>query len=171
MKIPVTVIGFGLYVAGSTPFGQLRGSYLRQKSEKVSIDSSKEMVLCYAIWVYLLPILGLALSVFCAYDVSHNKNNQPRMMIGGTSFLFLFLGSIFMFYRFRTGRIMIFNGKLTYTEGGDRSEIYADDVLRFSFNGLSLLVKKKSGRVTRIPATFEHSEIILAYLKQATMNK
>jgi len=171
MKVPVTAVGFGIFVLGSAIFGQLRASYLRQASEKVCVEASQKVILRYAIWCYLVPVLCLVLSAFSAYDVSHHSNNQAREIIGAVCSLFMLIGGIFLFYRFGTGRVTIFEGKLTYTEGSDKREIYADDVFSFKFNGLSFMVKKKSERLAKISATFQHSEIILAFLKQAAVVK
>jgi hypothetical protein len=170
MKIPYGVIGFGLFVIGSAIFGQIRGSRLRQASEKVMIDSSKETVLRYEIWIYILPILMLGLGAFIVF-VGENESIPVRHKMAVIFGLILILGGIFLFYRFGTGRIKIFENKLIYKEGGDCWEVRADDVLQYRFNGLSFFVKKKSKRTTRIPATFQHSEIIFAFLKQAAVNK
>jgi Positive regulator of sigma(E), RseC/MucC len=170
MKVPVTVIGFGLVVVGSAIFGQLRANYLRRISDEISVDSSKQIILRYAIWVYVVPLLALVLGVMMAWGASHSPFPKA-VLIYKIICVISFLGGIFALYRFATGRVTIFEGKLTYTEGGDRWEVSADDVRRFSFNGLTFLVKRRSDRITRIPATFQHSEIILAFLKQAAVNK
>jgi hypothetical protein len=153
------------------PFsGQLRASYLKQASNGISIDSSKKIILRYAIWVYIVPLLGFAGSILTGWAAFHSPF-PAAILIHKIICVVCFLGAIFLFYRFGTGRVTIFEGKLTYTEGGNRREIYADDVFSFSFNGLSFLVKKKLDRVARIPAAFQQSEIILAFLKQAAVDK
>lgn len=170
MKVPVTVIGFGIFVFGSAIFGQLRASYLKQASNGVSVESSKKIVLRYAIWVYIVPVLLFVGSIMMGWGASHSPFLNA-VLIYKIICVICFLGGIFMCYRFGTGRVTIFEDKLIYTEGGDRWEVFADDVRRFSFNGLTFLVKKKSERITRIPATFQHSEMILAFLKQAAVDK
>jgi hypothetical protein len=170
MKIPVTVIGFGIFVFGSAIFGQLRASYLKQVSNEISIDSSKKIVLRYAVWVYIVPLLGFAGSILTGWGASHSPF-PAAILIDKIFCVACFLGGIFMCYRFGTGRVTIFEDKLTYTEGGNRREVFANDVRRFSFNGLTFLVTKRSDRISRIPATFQNSEIILAFLKQAAVDK
>ncbi len=170
MKVSVVTIGFGLVAIGRTILGFLRTSYLKQASENVSIDPSKEIMLRYAIWYYVYPLLAFGLSGFCAFDVSQNANNQARVIIGSACFLLMFLGGIFLLYRQLRARVKIFEGKLIYTEG-DRWEISANEVDRVTLNGFTFIVKKRSEKIVRVPATFEHSEIILAFLKQAAINK
>ncbi len=167
MKIPVTAVGFGLFIVGSAIFGQLRGSYLRRASETVSVEASKKIVLRYEPWVYIIPLLVFVEGIFLG-GTALNRDIRPEAgMIYKVTCVLCLLGGIFLCYRFWSGRVTICEGKLTYTEGGDRREIYVDDVFSFSFNGLSFLVKKKSGRITKIPATFAQSEIIFAFLKQS----
>jgi hypothetical protein len=170
MKVPVTVIGFGIFVVGSAVFGQVRASYLRQASEAISLEASKKIVLRYAVWVYIVPLLLFAGSIMMGWGAFHSPFPNAVLIYKVISVICI-LGGIFLLYRFGTGRVTIFEGKLTYTEGGDRWEILANDVRRFSFNGLTFLVKRRSDRITRIPATFQHSEIILAFLKQAAVDK
>ncbi len=170
MKFPVGVIGFGIFVVGSAIFGQIRAAHLRQASEGISIDPSKKTVLRYAVWAYLVPLLGFGWAAFFAH-AALSESNQVRFKIDIVVFLICLLGGIFLCYRFWTGRVTIFDGKLIYTEGGDYREVTANDVRRFSFNGLTFLVKRRSDRITRIPATFQHSEIIVAFLEQAAVDK
>ena len=141
--------------------------HLRAASENLSIDASKEIILRYAIWYYGYPLLGFVLSAFCAYDASHNPNNHPRETIAWLAFLFCLGGAIFLLYRQLTARVRIADKKLVYTEGGNRREIFAADVVRVSTNGFNFSIGLKWQKSTKIPATFEHSEIILAFLQQA----
>jgi hypothetical protein len=171
MKIPVTVIGFGLVVLGRAILGMMRASYLKQASRNVSIDYSKEIILRYAGWYYVYPVLCFGLSAFCAYDAFLNHNNQARSMIGAACSLFMIVGGIFLSYRQWTGRVRLFEKKLTYTEGSDRWEITANEVDSVMLNGFTFIIKKRSEKIVRVPATFEHSEIILAFLNQAAVNK
>lgn len=167
MRVPVTVVGFGLVVLGSFILGRLRVRHLQTASQTVSIDPSKEVVLHYALWYYGYPLLAFGLSAFCAYDASHNPNNHPRETIGWIFFIIMFLGGIFMLYRELTGRVRIADKKLVYTEGGDRREISADDVVRVSTNGFKFFIGLKYQKSAQIPATFKNSEIILAFLQRA----
>lgn len=167
MRIPVVAIGFGLVVLGSAILGRLRVRHLKVASESVSIEVSKEIILRYAIWYYGYPLLGFVLSAFCAYDASHNPNNHPREMIGWIAFLFCLVGAFFLLYRQLTGRVRIADKKLIYTEGGDRREISADDVVRVSTNGFAFFIGLKWQKSAKIPATFARSEIILAFLQRA----
>jgi hypothetical protein len=170
MKFPVTIIGLGLFVAGSAILGQLCANYLRRASENTSLDSQEKTVLKYEVWVYLVPLLLFGWAVFFSH-LARIEPNPVRFKIDMVAVLACFFGGAFLCYRFGTGKVTIFDGKLIYTEGGDRWEILANDVLRYSFNGLSFLVRKRSNRVTRVPATFQHSEFILAFLKQASVEK
>ena len=167
MRLPVTVVGFGLVVLVGIFLGRLRTRHLHEAGENVSIDASKEIILRYAIWYYGYPLLGFVLSAFCAYDALHNPDNHPREMIGWIAFLFCLGGAIFLLYRQLTARVRIADKKLIYTEGGDRREISADDVVRVSTNGFAFIVGLKYQKTVKIPATFEHSEIILAFLQRA----
>jgi len=72
-----------------------------------------------------------------------------------------------MLYRQLTGRVRIADKKLIYTEGGDRREISADDVVRVSTNGFKFFIGLKWQKSAQIPATFKNSEIILAFLQRA----
>lgn len=168
MKFPVTAVGFGLVVIGSAILQRLRVRHLKEASKTVSIDSSKEIVLRYALWYYGYPLLGFGLSAFCAYDASHNPNNHPRQTIGWVFSILMFLGGVFLLYRQLTARVKIAEKKLIYTEGSDRREISADDVVRVSTNGFAFFVHLKLDKTIKIPATFEHSEIILAFLQNAS---
>jgi hypothetical protein len=171
MRVPVTALGFGLFIAGSVIFSQLRGSYLRRASKTLFIEASRKIVLRYAMWVYTLPLLAFAEGVLLGRAALNGSIHPEAVLIYKATCAFCFLCGSFLCYRFGTGRVTIFNGKLTYTEGSDRREVHADDIFGFSFNGISFLVKKKSERLAKIPATFQHSEIILAFLKQSAVNK
>lgn len=167
MKIPATVIGFGLVVLGSFILGRLRLRHLTEASENISLDDSKEVILRYALWYYGYPLLAFGLSAFCAYDASHNPSNHPRETLGWIFSILMFLGGIFMLYRQLTARVRIADKKLIYTEGGDRREISADNVVRVSTNGFTFFIGLKWQKFAKIPATFKNSEIILAFLQRA----
>ena len=169
MKVPVTVIGFGLVVFGRAILGLLRASYLKRASETVSIDNSKEIVLRYAFWYYIFPLLGFALGSMFGWDAV-SQNNSVRLTFDVVICAIAFLGGLWLFYRQWTARVKIYEGKLIYTEGR-RLEIMAHDVHRVSLTGFAFVVKMRSEKVVRIPATFEHSEIILAFLNKAAFNK
>ncbi len=169
MKVSVVTIGFGLVVIGRTILGFLRAVYLKQASKNVSIDASKEIVLRYTIWYYIYPVLGFAGSGLMAWGAYHSPFPRAVQIYEILSVICL-LGGLWLLYRQWTARVKIFEGKLTYTEG-DRWEISANEVDRVTLNGFTFIVKKRSEKVVRIPATFEHSEIILAFLKQAAINK
>jgi len=169
MKVSVVTIGFGSVVIGRTILGFLRASYLKQASENVSIDASKEIVLRYVMWYYIYPLLGFGLGTMFGLDAL-NPTNSARFKFDVVFCVVSFLGGLWLLYRQWTARVKIFEGKLIYTEG-DRWEISANEVDRVTLNGFTFIVKKRSGKIVRIPATFEHSEIILAFLKRAAINK
>jgi hypothetical protein len=170
MQIPATVIGFGLVVVGSAILRPLRARYLEQASKKISIDASKEIKLRYAIWYYIYPFLGFGGAILMGWATIHTKIPEA-IFIYRIACVACFLGGIYLFYRQWTGRVTILDGTLTYKEGSDRSVIHAKDVLGFSSKGFIFLVQLKSEDIVKIPATFEHSEIILAFLNQAVFNK
>jgi hypothetical protein len=169
MKVPVTVIGFGLVVFGRAILGLMRASYLKQASENVSIDSSKEIALRYVWWYYIFPILGFAGGIFTGWVALHEANSV-RLKMDIAFCVVCFLGGFWLLYRQWTARVKIFAGKLTYTEG-DRWEVSANEVDSVRLTGFTFVVKKRSEKIVRVPATFEHSEIILAFLKKAAVNK
>jgi hypothetical protein len=167
MKVPVTVVGFGMVIIGRIFLGLLRASYLKQSSEGVSIDYSKEIVLKYALWYYLFPIGCFGLSAMFGLGVLYGSPHPEAILIYNIACVFCFLGGVFLLYRQLTARVTIFGGKFTYTEGGDRWEFLADDVSEVSLNGFAFLVRLKWQKTVKVPATFQHSEIILAFLNQA----
>ena len=169
MKIPVVVIGFGLVVFGRAILGMMRASYLKQASANVAIDASKEVVLRYAAWYYVYPLLCFGLSAVMGYD-AFTQTNVVRFRFDVAFCLFFLLGGFWLLYRQWTARVKIFDGKLIYTEG-DRWEIAANEVNSVSLTGFTFIVRKRSDKVVRVPATFQHSEIILAFLNQAAVNK
>jgi hypothetical protein len=169
MKVPVVVIGFGLVVFGRTILGLIRASYLKQASKNVSIDVSKEIVLRYALWYYLYPLLCFGLSAMFAWD-AFTQTNVVRFRFDAAFSLFFFVGGLWLLYRQWTARVRISGSTLIYTEG-DRWEISANEVDSVRLTGFTFIVKKRSEKIIRVPATFEHSEIILAFLKQAAVNK
>jgi len=171
MKIPVTVIGFALVVIGRTIFGYLRADYLRRASEEVSIDASNKIVLRHALWDYIFAIILFAGSVFMGWEAFHETAHPEAILIYKVACVFCFFGGIFLSYLEYTGRITIFDGKLIYKEGPDKRIIHADEVFKVWLSGFAIMVKLKSEKVVRIPATFEHSEVILAFLKQAAAVK
>jgi voltage-gated potassium channel Kch len=171
MKIPVPVIGFGLVVIGRIIFGRLYARFLNQSSESVLIDASEEIVLRYAIWYYIYPLLGFAGSVLMGWAIYQGSPHPESIVIYKIIFLICFFGACFLLYRQLTARVKIFSGRLTYTEGGDRWELLADDVTEVSINGFVFLVRLKWQKTVRVPATFQHSEIILAFFKQAARTK
>lgn len=167
MRFPVTVIGFGLVVLVSVILGRLRTRYLEEASENVSIDVSKEIVLRYAIWYYIYPVLGFAGCVLMAWAIHVGSPYPKAILIYKIAFLFCLGGAIFLLYRQLTARVRIADKKLIYTEGGDRREISADDVVRVSTSGFAFIVGLKYQKTVKIPATFEHSEVIFAFLQRA----
>ncbi len=170
MKVSVVTIGFGLVVVGRTILGFLRAGYLKQASESVSINPSQEIVLRHSIWDYVFAVLLFAGAVFMGWAAIH-ETNAVRLKMDIAFCLFCFVGGIFLSYLEWTGTVTIFNGKLIFTQGSDRWEVSANEVDRVTLTGFTFIVKKRSEKVVRIPATFEHSEIILAFLKQAAINK
>jgi len=170
MKVSVVTIGFGSVVIGRTILGFLRASYLKQASETVSIDPSKEIVLRHAVWDYTFAVLLFAGSILTGWAAFHTTVPNTAFIHKIFSVL-CFLGGIFLSYLEWTGRIIIFNNKLIFTQGSDRWEVSANEVDRVTLNGFTFIVKKRSEKIVRIPATFEHSEIILAFLKRAAINK
>ena len=169
MKIPVVVIGFGLVVFGRAILGMMRASYLKQASANVAIDASKEIVLRYVAWSYIVPIIGFVAGFSFGY-AALGESNQVRLGMDIAMCLIGFLGGFWLLYRQWTARVKIFDGKLIYTEG-DRWEIATNEVDRVTLNGFTFIVRKRSEKVVRVPATFQHSEIILAFLNQAAVNK
>ena len=169
MEVSVVVIGFGLVAVSRTILGFLRASYLKQASENVLIDTSKEIVLRYAIWYYIYPLLGFAGSGLMGWGAFHSPFPRAVLIYEILSVICL-LGGFWLLYRQWTARVKIFDGKLIYTEG-DRWEISTNEVDRVTLTGFTFIIRKRSEKVVRIPATFEHSEIILAFLKQAAVNK
>ncbi len=167
MKIPVTVAGFGLVVICRILLGILHARYLKQSSEDLSIDDSKEIVLKYALWYYIFPLGCFGLGAVFGIGALHGSPHPEAIAIYRLASAFCFLGGVFLLYRQLTARVRIFGGRFTYTEGGDRWEFLAADVTEVSLNGFSFLVKLKWQKTIKVPATFQHSEIILAFLKQA----
>lgn len=167
MKLSVTVVGFGLVVVGSAILQRLRVRHLKEASENVSTDSSKEIVLRYAIWYYGYPLLGFVISAMFGYGAWRGSPHPEAVLIYKILCVLALLGTIFMLYRQLTGRVRIAGKKLVYTEGRDRKEISADDVVSVSTNGFKFFIGLKWQKSAQIPATFEHSEIILAFLQRA----
>ena len=163
MRFPVTVIGFGLSVI----LGRLRTPHLKEASESVSIDASKEIVLRYASWYYGYPLLGFVLSAMFGYGAWRGSPHPQAVIAYKILCVLALLGAIFLLCHQLTARVRIVEKKLIYTEGGDRREIAADDVVRVSTNGFAFIVGLKYQKTVKLPATFEHSEIILAFLQRA----
>jgi hypothetical protein len=167
MKAPAVVIGFGLVALGKVILGRLRVGYLKRASEEVSIDPAKEIVLRYAIWYYIYPLLGFVLSAMFGYG-AWRGSPFPEAVIGYKILCMIaLLGAFFLLYRQLTARVRILEKKLVYTEGGDRREILANEVVRVSLTGFAFIVGLNWQKTVKLPATFEHSEIILAFLRQA----
>jgi hypothetical protein len=120
-------------------------------------------------WYYIYPLLGFAGTVIMGWAALH-ESNSLRLKVDIAVCLLCLLGGIYLFYRQRIGQITILNGTLTYKEGSDGCVIHANEVLGFSSKGFVFLVKLKSEELFKIPATFEHSEIILAFLNNAIAN-
>ncbi len=171
MRLPATVVGFGLVVIGSAILQRLRVRHLKEASESVSIDPSKEIVLRYAIWYYIYPALGFAGCALMAWAIHAGSPYPKAILIYKIAFLFCLGGALFLLYRQLTGRVRIADKKLVYTEGGDRREISADDVVRVSTNGFKFFIGLKWQKSAQIPATFKNSEIILAFLQRAAAKK
>ena len=170
MNVPTTVVGFGLVAFGRAILGQSRAFYLKQASKSISIDISEEIILRYAAWYCTYPLLCFGLSVMFGVGVTQGSPYPRAIIIYKIACVFFLLGGLFLSYRQWKARVKIFDGKLIYTEG-DRFEISANEVDSVRLTGFTFIVKKRSEKVVRIPATFEHSEIILAFLNQAAVNK
>jgi hypothetical protein len=169
MKLPTTAIAFGVVVLGRVVLGQLRINYLRETGKEVLIDPSKEIVLRYAIWYYIYPVLGFGGAAFSGWSAFHETGSVRIAFCGVGFFLFLFFG-IWLLYQQSIARVRIVGGKLIYTEGSTRCEIGSDEISRFSLNGFKFIVKTTTGKIAQIPATFESSEFIFAFLQNAAKN-
>lgn len=167
MKLPVTLIGFVLVIVGSAILGHLRVRHLREASETVSIDPSKEIVLHHAIWYYGYPLLGFIFSAMFGYGAWRGSPHPGVATAYKIASLFCLAGAFFLLYQQLRARVKIVDKKLIYTEAGKRQEISADDVVRVSTNGFTFFIDLKWQKSAKIPATFEHSEIILAFLQRA----
>ena len=170
MKTPITVIGFGFVVVGSIVFGQLRARHLKAASESIKLDTSVEIVLRYAIWYYGYPLLGFILSAMFGYGAWRGSSHTGVVITYKIAFLFCLGGAFFLLYRQLSARVKIADEKLIYSEGGDRSEIFAADVVRVSTNGFTFFVELKNQKSVKIPGAFAHSEVILAFLQRAAAN-
>jgi hypothetical protein len=166
MKLPTTAIAFGLVVLGRVVLGQLRINYLREASKDISIDPSKEIVLRYAIWYYVYPVLGFGLAAFVGIAAIHETGSLRVITYSLFSILCL-VGGAWLLYQQSIARVKIGEGKLVYTEGSTRCEIGSDEVSQFSLNGFKFIVKRTSGKIAQIPATFESGEFIFAFLQNA----
>jgi hypothetical protein len=169
MNLPV--LGFGLVAIGRIILSQIHSRYLNQASRGVSIDGAKDIVLRYAIWYYVYPLLAFACGILMAWGIHQGSPHPEAIFIYKISFLFFFFGGIFLLYRQLTARVKISAGKLIYTEGGDRWEFLADDVTGVSLKGFAFLVNLKWQKTVKIPSTFAHSEVILAFLRHAAASK
>jgi hypothetical protein len=169
MKFPTTVIAFGMFVLGRLFLGQLRINYLRKTSKDVSLDPSKEIVLRYAIWYYVYPVLGFGLAAFVGIAALH-ETGSLRVITYSLFAILCLVGGLWLFYQQSIARVKIVGGMLVYTEGSTRCEIGSNDVSRFSLNGFKFIVKTTSGKIAQIPATFESSEFIFAFLQNASKN-
>jgi hypothetical protein len=167
MKFPVAIVGFGLVVMCRLVLSWLHSSYLRRASEGVSLKASKEIVLRYALWYYIYPVLGFAGSILMGWAIYQGSPHPESILIYKVIFWICLLGACFMLYRQLTARVKIIGDKLTYAEGGDRWEFLAENVIEVSLNGFVFLVRLKWQKTVKIPSTFAHSEIILAFLNQA----
>jgi hypothetical protein len=167
MNMPVTVIGFILVVIGGAVLSQLRAGYLREASRKVSIDPSKIIELRHAIWAYSIPVLAFGIGLFLELTALHELNRVRIAMASAIGIAFI-LGSIYYIYSKSTERVIVSNDKLVYVEGSSRCEIPINDIESVSLVGFSFSIKRWSEeRRISIPATFESSEVILAFLTQS----
>jgi hypothetical protein len=144
---------------------------LNQASKSISIDDTKEIVLSYAAWYYVYPLLAFGFAILMAWAIHQGSPHPESLFIYKMIFLFCLLGGSFLLYRQLTARVRISADKLIYTEGGDRLEFLADDVVGVSLSGFAFLVNLKWQKTVKIPSTFSHSEVILAFLRHAEANK
>lgn len=166
VKLPSTVAAFGFVVLGRFLLGQLHAHRLKAASESISIDASKQIVLRYAVWYYVFPLVLFILSGGFGYAASQASRPQAAFL-QKLLCLFALLGAIFLVYRQATACVKITENKLIYTEGGDCREVAADDVVSVAIKGFNFVIRLKWQKMAIIPATFAHSEIILAFLQQA----
>lgn len=169
MNVPIVVSGIALATLGRLVFGKLRAQYLNRASKNVSVDASSKIVLRYAVWYYLYPALAFGAAGLMAWAAAHSMILRISLIYKIMTAICLF-GGIWLFYRQLVARLTISANMLTYTEG-NRIEVDAFDVDSFSLNGFEFIIKKRSQKVVRVPATFIHSELILAFLIHATINK
>jgi hypothetical protein len=170
MQAPATLIGFVLIVVGSTILRPIRVRYLDRASKGISIENSNEIVLRCAMWYYIYPLLGFAGTIIMGWAALH-ESNSVRLTIDIGVCVLCFLGGIYLSYSQWITRLTIIGGTLSYKEGSDRRVVRADEVLGYASKGFVFVIKMKSEEVIRIPATFKHSELIVAFLNQAILNK
>src|SRR5256885_340181 len=98
MNVPVTLIGSGIVVAARTIVGLLRAKHLIHASEKISINPSDQIILKYAKWYYIYPVLGLCGSVLMGWAASQSPFPKAVAIYKIACGLCL-LGGLWLLYR------------------------------------------------------------------------
>ena len=163
MMIPIIAFGSTAILGGILT--QFRGRCLERASMNIKIDNSFSVELRPAPWAYCAPVLLAALALFVGG--AGIREGHGLMFFCSIVFLLLSAGAIFLWYRLRISHVTIFEGKLRYEEGADRVQISFGDVVKVSLEWFTFYVGLASGHTVSIPANFQSSEIIWAFLRAA----
>jgi hypothetical protein len=166
MHLTPQVIGYGAALLLTGLMVQGRGWYLEQASRKIKFDPLTSVELRPAKWAYLSPISAVCVGLtFLAFACRSTGGGTVLFGILGIAMI---AGGAWLWWTLRHARAVIQNGKLMYNEGRLRQEVDADDVMSVGIYWFSFRVRLTWDRQVFVPATFRSSEIILAFLRQAS---
>jgi hypothetical protein len=146
---------------------QIRARYLKRASMAIKIDKSYHAELRTAGWAYAGLVLPLALGLFVGIAGMHEK--RGLMYFTTLISLALIAGAAFLWHRLRISHVVISEGKLCYEEGADKVQISFGDVTSVSLRWFTFDVKLGSGVIVSIPANYQSTEVIWAFLREAAL--
>jgi hypothetical protein len=93
---------------------------------------------------------------------------QPGIVLAAGIAASMFLAGAWWFRNLLGARLIISQGTLVWTEGKEKAKIAVDEVAEVSIYWFYFQVDLRNGKRLLIPATFQSSEIVLAFLRWAS---
>jgi hypothetical protein len=160
------VSGYVLMLIGVGCFRFSRTSYLIKMSNRVELKKDTRAELRTALWAYLLPLGGFALSAFFAANASGEAIGGAGLLAGALAII-AFLGSIYISQDFFFSRLIVTPEKLIYVSGKKRQEIDASEILRVRIAPATFHIGLRWQNHVALPSTFGRAEIALAFIRRA----
>jgi hypothetical protein len=146
----------------------LRLKHLKSCQRKVSIDYGKEVTLRPALWAYSLEISLFILFVWIQTGLHYPEGRIVSKLIMLVFTLIIMLIPVGLLVIHLRSRVVIGAGRqMRYFVGKYCRTLHFDQITKYRCDSYYYYITRKDGYTLKIPASFKHSEIIMAFLENA----